>query len=70
MADWKEASLSIKAARVNAEMSIMEASEELGISRYKLSRYENGYTEIPARTLRMMGDLYNVPFECLRLEDE
>lgn len=62
--------ISIKAARVNAEMRITEAAKELGVATSTLSGYENGEVVPRADMLVKMSVLYNIPIENLRVAKE
>lgn len=57
--------ISLRAARVNAEMEVEEAAKKLGISRTTLWSYETGATEPKRDMIRRMCDLYRVPLEML-----
>lgn len=58
--------ISIKAARVNAGMTLEEASNRLGITKDTLSRYERGSVPYSYQVLNKMLEVYNVPFENIK----
>lgn len=62
--------MSLKAARVNAELSLKEAAERLGISPATLSNYENGRAEPGAIVFQEMCILYKVAAEEIRFHEE
>lgn len=53
--------ISLKAARVNANYSLVEAAKQLGISKDTLSNYENGKTVPPWDLVEKIGHLYAYP---------
>lgn len=55
-----EFKISLKAARVNADMTQEEASERIGVARQTLVNYETGKTVPDVKTLRKMSDLYGI----------
>lgn len=59
--------ITLKAARVNADLTIVEASEKLGISNKTLISWEKGKTEPSASQMMKMVSLYGIPFEALIL---
>lgn len=59
--------ISLKAARVNAELEQEEASKKLGVTAKTLSNYERGITAIPGHVLKKAAKLYNVPEDMIRL---
>ncbi|MBS4761942.1 helix-turn-helix transcriptional regulator [Carnobacteriaceae bacterium zg-ZUI252] len=64
--------LTIKAARVNCNLTIVQAAQELGINKDTLSRLERNSTDISISLAQKMTQLYHVPLENLffgKLED-
>jgi len=59
--------ISLKAARVNADLTIKEASAELGISNKTLISWEKGKTDPSAVQIAKLVSLYGIPFEALIL---
>ena len=50
--------ISLKAARVNANLSQSEAAKRLGICKSTLQSYENGKTVPDIVTAKRIGDVY------------
>jgi transcriptional regulator with XRE-family HTH domain len=59
--------ISLKAARVNADLEQEEAAPKIGVTAKTLSNYERGITAIPGHTLKKAAKLYNIPEEMIRL---
>lgn len=59
--------VSIKAARVNADLSMQQAAQLLGITERTLYEWERGKRAIPFDAIKTMCSAYNVPIELLRL---
>lgn len=57
--------ISLKAARVNANLSQKEAAQKLDISNKTLCSWENGGSFPPANKIPEICDLYGVPYDCL-----
>lgn len=55
--------ISMRAARVNADLSQEEAAKRLGISRATLQNYEAGNTIPDIITARRIGDVYGFPVD-------
>ena len=55
--------ITLKAARVNAGYSQVEAAEKLGVSVYTLSNYERGITFPDIPLLKKIERLYRVPYK-------
>lgn len=53
--------ISLKAARVNANLSQQEAAKLLGISKATLQNYESGNTVPDILMSRKIEDVYNFP---------
>jgi transcriptional regulator with XRE-family HTH domain len=62
--------ISIKAARVNAELTLTDAAKELGVATSTLSAYENGDSQPRFEVVEKMSVLYGMPIEYLRLKKE
>lgn len=63
----KALTLSLAAARVNAELNQEEAAEMLSITAKTLRNYEKGYTPIPAKIFKKACVIYSVPEDFVRL---
>lgn len=57
--------LTLKAARVNANMAQKEAAKAIGVSNKTLGSWENGITSPPANKLPAICELYGVPYDQL-----
>lgn len=53
--------LSLKAARVNCNLTLIQAAEALNITKDTLSRYERDSTNIPRHISKKMEILYKIP---------
>lgn len=62
--------ISLRAARVNSNMTVIEASEKLRLSERTLRNYENNRTMPGADTLVGMAELYNIPIGNLKVHHE
>ena len=59
--------ITIKSARVNSGLTQDEASFALTIDKSTLVRWEKDSSSIPADKLKLMIDLYGIPFDHLYL---
>ncbi|WP_205426203.1 helix-turn-helix transcriptional regulator [Granulicatella sp. zg-84] len=57
--------ISLKAARVNANLTLIEASNQLNINKDTLCRLERDSTDIPISLVHKMVALYKIPMENL-----
>lgn len=57
--------MSIRAARVNVNLSQKEAAEHLGVSNKTLGSWENGITYPPADKIPEICELYGVSYDDL-----
>lgn len=53
--------LTVRAARISAELTQEQACKKLGITRYQLQNFENGRTPVPLRIAWAMKDAYHLP---------
>ena len=60
--------VSLRAARVNADLDLEGAAKQLGISSKTLSRWEKGLSSPRADQLHNLCDLYAVPMDCLHFD--
>lgn len=67
MAKQEYPKISLRAARVNAGLTMEEAAKRIGIDRGTLMRYERGDTEPREGTINRMSEAYRFPQEYLRL---
>ena len=61
---------SLKAARVNVNMSRAEVERKTGVSVAMLSRYENGVSEPSGRVVQKLCLLYGIGIDKIRFEDK
>lgn len=57
--------LTLKAARVNAGLTQIEAAEKLGISKTSLHNYERGKSVPNIRVIKRIEDVYGVEYKDL-----
>lgn len=62
-----ELKISLKAARVNAEMTLAEASKAIGVSIQTLYNWETGKTSPNMEKARKISEAYNFPLDCIFL---
>ena len=62
--------ISIKAARVNAELKLTEAATSLGVATSTLSEYENSKVSPRGDVIAKMSELYGIPVENLKISTE
>lgn len=60
--------LSLKAARVNAELTQRQVEEKTGFARSTLTRWERGKASPRMCNLEILCKLYGVPTGCIRLK--
>lgn len=57
--------LTLKAARVNANLSQKAAAKAINVSNKTLGNWENGITSPPASKIPAILELYGIPFDQL-----
>lgn len=60
----------LKACRINADLSLKEASDRLNVHPQTLSKYERDSTNISISLLKEIADLYHVPEDFIFLGTE
>lgn len=55
--------ISLKAARVNANLTIIEAARRLGIGKDTLIKWEKEPDRVQPRYQRIISDVYNMPID-------
>lgn len=60
----------IRQARKNANLTVLEAAEQLGVSERQLLRYEHGQCDVPADVIMRMADIYGCPELIIRYRQE
>ena len=61
--------ITLKAARVNAELTQDEAAERMGKIKQTIVNWENGRTEIRYNDLVKLSEIYDMPIEYIRLPE-
>lgn len=64
--ELQDRSITMRAARTNAGMTLEEAADKLRVSRYRLSRWENHVTDVPLYIAWQMAELYKIPIQLLK----
>lgn len=70
MTTQKFPQITLKAARVNAGLTIMEACEKLGISHGTLVKWEKNPGNITANQQRKIQEVYKFPVDYIFFGDE
>lgn len=55
--------ISLKAARINAELTRAEAADKIGVSEGSITNWELGRNKIGADKLKLLADAYGVPID-------
>ena len=55
--------ISLKAARVNANLTILEAAKQLGIGKDTLIKWEKEPDRVQPRYQKIISDVYNMPID-------
>ena len=58
--------ITLKAARVNAGLTLQEAAQKLGVAYQTLSRYEANTGSVRKDMLNKMCELYDMPVEFIK----
>lgn len=67
MLDENQMQVSLRAARINAGITIDGAAKAVNKHRNTILRWESGKTEIPAKDFKKLCDLYQAPISCIFL---
>ena len=62
--------ITLKAARVNAELTLDEVAERIGKSKQTIVNWENGKAEIRYKDLLKLSEIYDMPIEYIRMPGE
>ena len=65
-----EPKITLKAARVNSELTLDEAAERIGKSKQSIVNWEKGITPIKYSDLIKLSELYEMPVEYIRMPGE
>lgn len=58
-----EIQISLKAARVNAELTQAEAGKAIGVRQETIGEWENGMRDIPYQKFAKLAELYKIPMQ-------
>ncbi len=61
--------ISLKAARVNANMTQEDVAKALVRNKQTIVNWENGITKISIADFKKLADLYQIPLECLKIPE-
>lgn len=61
--------ISLKAARVNADMTQEDVANVLDRNKQTIVNWENGITKISITDFKKLADLYQIPIEYLRIPE-
>jgi transcriptional regulator with XRE-family HTH domain len=64
-----EPKITLKAARVNAELTLDDVAEIIGKSKQSIENWENGKTPIKYSDLLKLSEVYEMPIEYIRIPD-
>jgi transcriptional regulator with XRE-family HTH domain len=64
-----EPKITLKAARVNAELTLDDVAEIIGKSKQSIENWENGKTPIKYSDLLKLSELYEMPIEYIRMPE-
>ena len=62
--------ITLKAARVNAELTLDEAAERIGKSKQTIVNWETGKTPIKYSDLLKLSEIYEMPVKYIRMPGE
>lgn len=58
-----EIKISLAAARVNADMTLQDVADSMGVTRQTVWNWEHGYTNLNFPKLQKLSELYKIPTE-------
>ena len=61
--------ITLKAARVNAELTLDDVAEIIGKSKQSIENWENGKTPIKYSDLLKLSELYEMPIQYIRVPE-
>ena len=64
-----EPKITLKAARVNAELTLDEVAEIVGKSKQTIENWENGKTPIKYSDLLKLSEIYEMPVKYIRIPE-
>ena len=64
-----EPKITLKAARVNAELTLDDVAERIGKSKQSIENWGNGKTPIKYSDLLKLSEIYEMPIEYIRMPE-
>ncbi len=64
-----EIKITLKAARVNAGLTQVEAARAIHRNKQTIINWEMGHTRITAADLQALADVYGIPAECIKIPE-
>ena len=64
-----EPKITLKAARVNAELTLDDVAERIGKSKQSIENWENGKTPIKYSDLLKLSEIYEMPVKYIRMPE-
>ena len=64
-----EPKITLKAARVNAELTLDDVAEIVGKSKQSIENWENGKKPIKYSDLLKLSEIYDMPVEYIRMPE-
>ena len=64
-----EPKITLKAARVNAELTLDDVAEIVGKSKQSIENWENGKADIRYSDLLKLSEIYDMPIEYIRIPE-
>ena len=64
-----EPKITLKAARVNAELTLDDVAERIGKSKQSIENWENGKTPIKYSDLLKLSEIYEMPIQYIRVPE-
>ena len=64
-----EPKITLKAARVNAELTLDDVAERIGKSKQTIENWENGKTPIKYSDLLKLSEIYEMPVKYIRIPE-
>ena len=61
--------ITLKAARVNSELTLDDVAEIIGKSKQSIENWENGKTPIKYSDLLKLSELYEMPIQYIRVPE-
>ena len=65
-----EPKITLKAARVNAELTLDDVAERIGKDRQSIENWESGKTPIKYSDLVKLSGIYEMPIQYIRVPEE